>query len=100
MTDSERDDLVDRIAATFTTKLFEALGDIKMHEVMRRNRSEENPNVCHSHDFCDANMIMADAFSEETGRDLDVADEGDAALCNEAWELARVSRFESAFYRR
>lgn len=27
-----------------------------------RNRFEEDPGVCHSHDFCDANMAMMEAM--------------------------------------
>lgn len=97
---NERAELIDRIAATFTAKLFDALGLLTMNEVVQRNRTEESPKVCHSHDFCDANVVMADAFAEEAGHDIDMDDAGHLDVWNEAWELARGSRFEAELYRR
>jgi hypothetical protein len=96
----ERAHLVDRIAATFTAKLVDELGDTRMETVVQRNLTEESPNVCHSHDFCDANVVMADAFSEETGHDVDFEDGGHIDLWNEAWELARGRRFKAELDRR
>lgn len=86
--------LAERIAQQFTTMLFTDLGTRTMREVISRNNADGDDTVCHSHDFCDANMVMFDAFVEESGREPDVGLEDDAALCNEAWRLAKL-RFES-----
>lgn len=46
-------------------------------------------NVCHSHDFCDANQVMIDAmgkFGLEYSADHN-------ALINEAWEIAKQAEF-------
>ena len=44
--------------------------------------------ACASHDFCDANMAMAPAFTQVMGREPDVSSEEDAAIWSDAWELA------------
>lgn len=38
-----------------------------MRKVVKRNRAETALGVCHSHDFCDANMVIRgmDPASEE-----------------------------------
>jgi hypothetical protein len=56
-----------RVAAVFTFLLAEGIGP-HMAEVVRRNASQTSENVCHSHDFCDANMVMADAMEQVLGR--------------------------------
>lgn len=54
--------------------------------------------VCHSHDFCDANMAMDEAFRHVMNRDP-IADieagmsEADCMLWNDAWDIARRHRF-------
>lgn len=50
-----------------------------------RNRAEGDPNVCHTHDFCDANMVMAEAFKAVTGREVEVDSDEDCALWSTAW---------------
>lgn len=68
-----------------------------MEEVVERNR-EEGPGsgICHTHDFCDANVPMDEAFSKVMG--FSVVD-GDAPseepdwvmrtqIWNEAWDYA------------
>ena len=57
-------------------------------EMVEANRREDNPIICHSHDFCDANMAMHEAFAAE-GIPLgdDGLDEKTAAIWNAAWEV-------------
>jgi hypothetical protein len=53
-------------------------------------KCEDNPIICHSHDYCDANMAMHEAFAAE-GIPLgdDGLDEKTAAIWNAAWEVFR-----------
>ncbi len=70
----------------------------KFHGIVRRELTdhleaidEENrttEHTCATHDFCDANMLMSEAFTAVLGRDMDAGSEDDAALWNEAWDLA------------
>lgn len=57
-------------------------------EQMRQRNVKRPQGVCHSHDFCDANMPMASAFEAVMGREPDPAQETDAALWSAAWEGA------------
>ena len=43
-----------------------------MSEIVERNKNETDPNICHSHDFCDANMFLHEVFM---AYGMDVADE-------------------------
>jgi len=53
--------------------------------------------VCHTHDFCDANMVMDAAFRRVLGRGPaygdDAVDGIDDELWNAAWSIAKARRF-------
>lgn len=46
----------------FSQDLHTCLGLEQMRELVERNRAETVPEVCHSHDFCDANMVIYAVF--------------------------------------
>lgn len=79
------------LAAKFAGVLKEWLTDDQFEEMRLRNRAEAGPGVCHSHDFCDANMAMHEAFTsfgvDPLPDDGDMAQEN-IALWNAAWDLA------------
>lgn len=87
---------VEALAEAFIKQLREDLGPEKFAEVVARNAAELNPDVCHSHDFCDANMVMDAAFeefgvdpleygyTEEDGMSQEVCD-----LWNRAWDRGK-----------
>lgn len=52
----------DTLALEFSQDLHASLGPEQMREVVERNRAETAPGVCHSHDFCDANMVIYAVF--------------------------------------
>lgn len=80
------------IAKTFADMLLDDLGQFKFAEMRRRNRAQADPQICHSHDFCDANVLMEAAlaqhgialFNEEYG---DISD-AVMRLWGEAWNIA------------
>ena len=53
---------VDSLAIEFCDELRATLTPEKMQDVVSLNAMEADPNVCHSHDFCDANMVLNDVF--------------------------------------
>lgn len=60
---------VQAVAATFIRNLENLLGG-KMEEMRERQREEpEGSSVCHSHDYCDANVVMSEAVMEVYGTD-------------------------------
>lgn len=88
-----------QLAAAFCARLRRELG-ADMAEVIRLNRQEIDPNVCHSHDFLDANMTMLGALQqllEEVAPNYprdDVAMVHDySQICDAAWRLARAHHF-------
>lgn len=80
---------VELVAKAFADLLREELGDEQFEEMRQRNVEESSPNICHSHDFCDANMVMIDALCEA---DFGHQDDCDARIdmMAEAWNYARI----------
>lgn len=74
------------IARTFSRNLLAEIGEENLNEVIARNAKETSKGVCHSHDFCDANMVM-DGAMKMYGI-ADPSDENNHALWNEAWDIA------------
>lgn len=84
------------IAFRFRGVLREWLTPQELAEADTRNRAETDPGICHSHDHCDANMAMADAFEAVMGRGLFPEDgsgmsEADCILWNAAWDIAKAA---------
>jgi len=80
-----------QIAKEFCQILNWGLNAEEMAEVVRRNAEETNPNICHSHDFCDANEAMIVAFENY---ELDPIE--NMELCNKAWNLAKSVGFDGS----
>lgn len=90
-----------QLAQAFSKRLRTELG-ADLAEVIRRNRDEIDPKVCHSHDFVDANMTMLAALNDCLGiaeeEDSDPQAEVDrvhqfAQISDAAWTLARSHHF-------
>lgn len=88
---------VRELAGKFSDLLVSELGRSTVEEVNKRNDQETDSGVCHSHDFCDANMVMHQVFLEVVGVDICddeyVNDEKYTTLWNEAWSLASKEHF-------
>jgi hypothetical protein len=85
--------MVNELAAEFAKRLREDLNDDTIAEVNRRNRSETS-GVCHSHDFCDANVAMIGAMGV-FGIDVDdLNDAAVAATVDSAWTMAKANSFD------
>nr|WP_315186506.1 hypothetical protein [uncultured Albidiferax sp.] len=52
----------DTLALEFSQGLHAHLTPEQMREIVKRNRRETVPGVCHSHDFCDANVVLYEVF--------------------------------------
>ena len=76
------------VAHVFAVELRRAIGADAFAEVCRRNAAQPDGRVCHSHDFCDANMVMDEAL-RSIGIEADVGDVADLALWNAAWDHAK-----------
>lgn len=78
----------DELAASFVALLKRELTPEEMREVATRNRAYGG-DVCASHDFVDANVVMAQAFKETTGNDVNLESQSDLKLWSDAWSAAK-----------
>ncbi len=102
----------ERIAGAFAAVLRDWLSADQWAEMQARN-VDYSDGVCASHDFCDANVAMAEAFETVTGREPSVgydtlADgspvdpaaaiqaDADCALWSAAWAIAKPRHLTAA----
>jgi len=84
---------VEKLAREFSRILSTWLGADKLREVVKRNDDDVmNPEVCHSHDFCDANEAM-DRAARKMKIKIDAGSEWDADLWNRSWDMAKKNHF-------
>ena len=85
------------LALEFGASLRALLSPEEMQLVIVRNAAETDSNICHSHDFCDANVVLHEVF---LAHGMDPADEGGmekwGSLWNETWMLAKGLGFNDA----
>ncbi|MFN3261258.1 MAG: hypothetical protein ACE37J_11940 [Pikeienuella sp.] len=81
------------LALAFAAELRKEITDESVAEVVRRNTLPTYAAACASHDFCDANMVMASAFERVMERPFDFGSETDMDIWNRAWDAARLSGF-------
>lgn len=84
---------IEKLAKEFSDLLAREIGIMAIREVQRKNAEWPDSDVCHSHDFCDANMVM-----HEAGKNLKLWDDDSdmeviMALWNPAWDLAVEQKF-------
>ena len=82
-----------QLARAFSQQLTSALSPDEYRQVIERNEAETNPNVCHSHDFTDANQCMLDALTA-LGLTFDPQDAAQASLIAQAWDIAKACEFD------
>lgn len=94
----ERDQVTRRLSREFCELLAETVvaNGGSVEEVVRRNRDDAVPGICHSHDFCDANIVMETAFTQTLNRTPDLSSDLDTKLWNEAWNEAKRNGFQGA----
>lgn len=76
------------LAKQFVTALRSKVGDDVYLQIVALNKAETDPGICHSHDFVDANMVMAMAFTAVTGTEVDVRSSSQSLLWNRSWTQA------------
>lgn len=75
------------IARNFAAVLRRDIGTFNLLQAVNLNDKETDPNICHTHDFCDANTALEEAFS------FDGFDTNDHELWNEVWDIAKKNDF-------
>ena len=93
--DEPRDDQVDKIAARFAEVLRSWLNEREFKEMVRKNTTPAyGYPICASHDYCDANMAMMEAFESVVGHNIIPHGDGEITEENmkiwaDAWDRAR-----------
>lgn len=87
--------LIDRIAREFCNLLRSQLNTSEFNEMVWRHVNEGyvSSNACVSHEYCDANMVMAEAFEAVVGEIAKVVNEQHVALWSAAWDAAKANNF-------
>lgn len=89
---------IQTIAREFASNLREAIGTLNLAKVVDANlkvKAYRDDTCCASHEFCDANVYMLEAFETVMRRLPDPASQSDADLLNEAWSMAKAANFYS-----
>lgn len=85
-----------KLAHAFTEIVRKSFSAKELAEIVKRNRSyrAKGQEFCATQEFCDANMLMEEAFINVMGREPDVGADEDADLWNAAWTMAATKDFE------
>lgn len=87
---------VETLALEFSQGLRAYLTEDQMTEIIRRNLAETSPGICHSHDFCDANMFLYDVFMKYGMNPVEEGGMGRwGGLWDSAWNLAKGRGFKA-----
>jgi hypothetical protein len=85
---------LENIAFDFSMILFEWLGKNNFQEMVEKSIAETDTSICHSHDYCDANVAMIKAM-ETNGFPfiVDHVNEEYYSMSNRAWDVAKSNHF-------
>src|SRR3990167_3393949 len=81
------------LALTFSHVLKNWLTKDEILQVIFLNEQEISSGICHTHDFCDANQAMIDAFIKLFNCTPEMQNDNDVDIINAAWEMAKKERF-------
>lgn len=77
------------IATLFVEQLRADL-TVEQFAEMQNLNAVADKGICHSHDYCNANEVMAPAFAQVVGREIDLQSDADRGLWNDAWAYAMI----------
>lgn len=83
----------EELCRAFIAELRQSLSSDELEAIVERNK-ENGPETCASHDFCDPNQCMLDAW-EKLGHALDLSDHEQLSITDQAWKLARQREFSA-----
>ena len=87
---------IDKVSQAFNRIVHVQLHD-HLEEIIVRNRRMVNPTNCATHDFCDANMLMYEAYDEVMGP-FNPLLLSDCAIRNAAWAKSKEEEFSTLWY--
>lgn len=81
------------IASEFSRLLLAEIGAEKLAAVIAANKVQTDKEICHSHDYTDANVIMAEAWDNVMHSEIDLQSDSQTGLWNDAWREAKDEEF-------
>ena len=87
-----------KVAKQFSVILNELIPE-KLYEVNLRNKEQsyiEN-GCCATHDFCDPNQAMIDAYKTIFGKEPSTQSQKDNTIINNAWTIASTAQFKTDY---
>lgn len=84
---------IESMALAFSILLKKCLTQDQFEYVVNMQPINHIPNACYSHNFCDANEVMHEAFKRVMGREIDNDSDEDTELWEAAWSLAKENNF-------
>jgi hypothetical protein len=82
-----------KVAIRFSSIVRAEFSHDELREINKRNKTARYVNACATQDFCDANMLMAEAFESVMGHEVDGNSDSDCDVWNQAWDIAKLSGF-------
>ena len=78
---------VEKLSIQFSEDLLTDIGYANLKKAVELNHWDKDKNICHTHDFCDSNMIMLGAFESVFNREPTT--DADSFLMDQAWTEAK-----------
>ena len=85
-----------KLADRFIREMRSTLSVAQLQKVDARNAKQTDSGICHSHDFCDANEVMLEAWESLTTTDFSLQNKAHVAKWNGAWDMAKKQGFSRA----
>lgn len=89
---------IQSISAAFSRVINQWLSDKAIDKINAKNATEkyQKEGLCASHEYCDPNEAMYEAFEEAMDRQPDIVNsETDKALWDAAWQLSKDNNFKN-----
>jgi hypothetical protein len=80
---------IDLLAGAFIGELSKGMTKAQFYQFLHRTRTDFQVDVCHSHDYLDANMAMHAAFVVVFRHEPQMDSDEDCTLINLAWTRAK-----------
>jgi hypothetical protein len=81
------------LANAFSNLLCTYLTPEQIAQANADNVADGDPRVCHSHDYIDANEVMAEAWVALFGFEIDLQNDDMRVLWGDAWDAAKAAGF-------
>lgn len=81
------------LSAKFTEILNQWLTKKELNEIRKRNKQPDYETCCATHDFCDPNEAMAEAWVTVFGKEGDWRKDRTMNIINKAWVMSKQKEF-------